>query len=344
MSTIGTTQVFGPKLNFRPVCTMTIHKGLLGIDANSNFSYDDKHVDFDLKPPAFYLTEMPSISLGADIETNNGAKLNEKFASLSEGNILGLSIGEIIQNNATNGRGYVPSLVMGPSSLKIVKSAHKLNLNLKTRIMFDETINSCEQQPYNILLRTLMKLIMPTNASKMDIKYLEKVVKNVVSGVVGTAGITVDGLKNIHFSAIKNTAEGVLGTWASAGKAIMADETELKQIRQNLKKQIEAINKDLNVVQSDLTRLFDNLIKSNIYREYVTLAFSRDDQPLDVFKSIASVTENKNFKFIVKNFTVTQSNQLYGNTLYPIYMDFDISLESLGVIICRTPSVLTSGQ
>lgn len=344
MSTIGTTQVFGPKLNFRPVCEMTIHKNLLGNGANSNFSYNDKYVDSDLNPPAFYLTEMPSVSLGADIETNNGAKLNEKLASFSEGNILGVSIVEMVQNNATNGGGYVPSLVMGPSSLKIVKSAHKLNLNLKTRIMFDETINSCEQQPYNILLRTLMKLIMPTNASKINVEHLKNVAKNFVSGVVGTAVTSVDGLKNINFSAIKNTAEGVLGVWASAGKAIMADETELKQIRQNLDTQIKAINVDLNTVQKDLTSLFDNLIKSNIYREYVELAFSRDGQPLDVFKSIASVTENENFKFIVKNFIVTQSNQLYGNTLYPIYMDFDISLESLGVIICRTPSVLTSGQ
>lgn len=344
MSTIGTTQVFGPKLNFRPVCTMTIHKSLLGNGANSNFSYDDKHVDSDLKPPAFYLTEMPSVSLGADIETNNGAKLNEKLTSFSEGNILGLPIIEMVQNNATNGGGYVPSLVMGPSSLKIVKSAHKLNLNLKTRIMFDETINSCEQQPYNILLRTLMKLIMPTNASKINVEHLKNVAKNFVSGVVGTAGLTVDSLKDINFSAIKNTAEGVLGVWASAGKAIMADETELKQIRQNLEKQIQTIDGDLNKVRKDLTSLFDGLIKPYIYREYVTLAFSRDGQPLDVFKSIASVTENKNFNFIVKNFTVTQSNQLYGNTLYPIYMDFDISLESLGVIICRTPSVLTSGQ
>lgn len=340
MSTIGTTQVFGPELDLRPVCKMIIKNDLIGNKTNSNFADGDT----DANPQAFYLTEMPSISLGSDIETNNGAKLSEKLTSFSEMNVLGLSIGEMVQNNATNGGGYVPSLVMGSSSLKIVKSAHKLNLDLKTRIMFDETINSCEHQPYNILLRTLMKLIMPANASKINIDHLKTAYKNFVSGVVGTAGATAESVKDIDFSAIKDTIKGIAGTWVTAGKALIAEESEMAGIRQDLTKQIQALNENgkLKTVENDLTNLFDNLIKSYIYREYVELVFSRKNQPFNLFQGIVSATENENFKFIVKNFTVTQSNQLYGNTLYPIYMDFDISLESLGVIICKTPISLAS--
>lgn len=341
MSTLGTTQVFGPELDYRPACKMIIKNDLVGSKANSNFADGD----IDANPQTFYLTEMPSISLGVDIETNNGAKLNEKLASLSEGNFfLGLSIGELVQNNATNGGGYVPSLVMGSSSLKIVKSAHKLNLNLKTRIMFDETINSCEHQPYNILLRTLMKLIMPANASKINLEHLRTAFNNFINGAVGTAGAAAESVKDIHFSAIKDTVLGVAGTWVTVGKALIANENEMPKIKQDLNAQIQTLNtnNNLKTVENDLTKLFDNLIKSYIYREYVELVFSRNKQRLDLFKGIVSTTENENFKFIVKNFTVTQSNQLYGNTLYPIYMDFDISLESLGVIICETPNVLAS--
>jgi hypothetical protein len=341
MSTIGTTQVFGPELDIRPVCKMIIKNDLIGSKTNSNFADGDT----DANPQAFYLTEMPSISLGSDIETNNGAKLSEKLTSFSEMNVLGLSIGEMVQNNATNGGGYVPSLVMGSSSLKIAKSAHKLNLDLKTRIMFDETINSCEHQPYNILLRTLMKLIMPANASKININHLKTAYKNFVNGVGGTAGATAESVKDIDFDAIKDVAEvvkGVAGTWATAGKAFIAEESEMTGIKQDLTKQINALNDKLKPVENILTNMFDNLIKSYIYREYVELVFSRKNQPFNLFQGIISATENKNFQFIVKNFTVTQSNQLYGNTLYPIYMDFDISLESLGVIICRTPISLAS--
>lgn len=341
MSTIGTTQVFGPELDLRPVCKMIIKKDLIGNEANSNFANGDT----DANPQAFYLTEMPSVSLGADIETNNGAKLNEKLSTFSEGNILGLSIGEMVQNNATNGGGYVPSLVMGASSLKVAKSAHKLNLNLKTRIMFDETINSCEHQPYNVLLRTLMKLIMPSNASKITTDHLKTAFKNFVNGIGGTAGAVAESVKDINFSAIKDAVKGVAGTWVTAGKALMADEKEMAGIKQDLTAQIEALNANdnLKTVENNLSNMFDTLIKSYIYREYVELVFSRKNQPLNLFQGIVSSTENKNFKFIVKNFSVNQSNQLYGNTLYPIYMDFDISLESLGVIICRTPNSLASG-
>lgn len=341
MSTLGTTQVFGPELDLRPVCKMIIKNELVGSEANSNFANGDT----DANPQAFYLTEIPSISLGADIETNNGAKLNEKLATLSETNILGLSIVEMVQNNATNGGGYVPALVMGPSSLKIAKSAHKLNLNLKTRIMFDETINSCEHQPYNTLLRTLMKLIMPANASAVNYNYLKTAFKNFVNGIGGTAGAAAESVKDIDFTAIRDTVKGVAGTWVTAGKALIANEKEMPGIKQDLKAQIEALNSggNLKTVENNLNNMFDNLIKSYIYREYVELAFSRKGQPFNLFQGIVSATENENFKFIVKNFTVTQSNQLYGNTLYPIYMDFDISLESLGVIISQLPNSLASG-
>ena len=341
MSTLGSVQVYGPQLELRPKCTMIIKKDLLGNEANSNFT----NGDVDASPLPFYLTEMPSVSLGADIETNNGAKLNQKLADFSEGNLLGISVGELVQNNATNGGGYVPSLVMGSSSMKIVKSAHKLNLSLKTRIMYDETINSCTHQPYNILLRCLMKLIMPTNGSKITTEHLETAFKNFVRGVGGTAGLATEEIKNLHVKEMKDTVVGIAGTWATAGKSLFAEEKDMAQIKQDMNNQIGEINKNMTVVQQDLTKMFDSLIKSYIYREYVELIFTRGPQnhTIDLFKGIVSSTENQNFKFIVKNFSVNQSNQLYGNTLYPIYMDFEISLESLGVIIKNTPASLEAG-
>ena len=347
-NTLGTISVYSPSKNYRPLCHLFLDSSLIGNPANSNFQIDKAHNE-DLAGTMFYLTEAPSISLGNTFGTNNGAKLIEKVAGFAEGNLLGMSIGEIVQNNSQGG-GYVPGIIMGSSSLKVVKEAQKLSLSLKTRIPYVENIK-CEKQPYNKLLRILMKLTMPSNASELSTSYIKDALTTFLSGAGGTIADLAAVDTGVSFGDIASAGMDILNIWGTAGKSIIADENEIGQIQNNLNSQLQTLNGKKDKLSDGFTKLFDTLVKSYIYRECVNVRFFRGEASnkteigyLDGISSVDDKTvvngRHKDIKFILKSFSVNQSNQLYKNSLYPLYMDFDISLESLGVVVNDTPAQL----
>lgn len=329
--------------NFRPTCEMTLHSSMIGNMANSNFldSYRIKEnatnnniIDQVIRIPGFYLSEMPTFSFSNEIGENGGAKLSSKLAKFSEGNLLGIPIGELVQNNAQGGGGYVPTVVAGPSTFKVVKNASFLNITLKTRLMYTPGVSN-ELQPYNLLFHSLMKLAMPAEASELNTQHLLNAINNFFNGVGGTAADAVANT-DIDLDSIKDTVLGVAGLYGDTAKAMFSKPEELESIRADMLDKKEKLAKDSEGFKNTMSKIFDGVVKNLIYREYITLEIKRGDKPILTQYTQKPTGKLERYKFVLKGFNVSQSNQLYEDTLNPIWMDFEINLESLGVIISNT--------
>lgn len=334
-------EVYNKEKSYRPVCLLTLHSDMVGNIANSNFADYYKAViqkdaskdiekDITFTLPAFSLTEMPEISFAADLGPNGGAKLADKLKDFKEGQILGINVGEIVQNNnLNNNQKFVPSMVLGPNSFRVVKGAKKINMNLKTRIPYHPGL-SHNLQPYIIVLESLMKLTMPTDAHRLTVSSLVEGLDNFVGGMDDTIE-KLTKAANINFSELEGAVKLTGGVLADAARAIgESDVDKLKSIRRDIANKSAQIDKNAANLSDQLDSFLGSVCKTLIYREWIQVNFSRNSQ------NILTDYSDKNFKFLLKNFTATQSNQLYLDTLMPLWIDFEISLESLGVVVSKT--------
>lgn len=332
---MGIISVYSPEKNYRPKCVFTLHSGLLGSLSNSNFDYSN--TDYDAQNNSdivtlsneFYLTDMPSLSFSSDLDTNNGAKLAEKLAGFGEGKVMGINFGEIIQNNNLNNSnvgGFRPAFVLDGSSFKVVKGAKKLNVTLKTRIPCEPEIPLTEQRYVNLLF-TLIGLSLPTDKQKVESGLLKSSIDNFLGGTgeaISNLGDAVIG-SDLKARDLAGVMKEEVRAVSQVPKAISAKNAmEFNEVEQNVTNSKKKIGEKSGQIANSLTKILDSVVKSYIYREYITIEITRNGN---------NIVDYKDIKFILKNFKVSQSNQLYGNTLAPIYMDFEINLESLGVVV-----------
>lgn len=328
---MGIFSIYGEDKVYRTMCTMTLHSDMVGNINNSNFGeqYMNSPNDEDVKiiVPPFYLTEMPTMSFSSELGTNNGAKIAESLSKMNEGEVAGINLAEIVANNGTNG--YIPSFVMGSNSFKVVKNASKLAVTLKTRILYDPK-QPHSLQPYVVLMETLMKLALPSESSRISTDKVLTDLSNFVDGVAGTIYDGNSAIGGIKLDDLKNAFTEIGGLYLDTAKMAVASQDKAAQLKSKIEGRKESISKYSNGVGKQLSTVVSSLIKNYIYREYITLDFTK---PNNANKPLSSYNNLKKYKFILNGFSVTQSNQLYGDTLNPIYMDFDINLQSLGVVI-----------
>lgn len=335
------TIIYDQSRNFRPTCVMTLHSEMVGDLRNSNFTgeYDsvirnnpnfanEKDISIPLK--SFYLSEMPQISFSNRLDTHNGAKFAEKLAGMGEGDLLGIRLGEIslnsnIKNANQSGGGFVPNILAGQPSFRIIKEAQKLNIGLKTRIFYDPSASN--HQYYTNFFRVLLKLSLP--AQKFDVGKIESDLTNVLGGFVNTAE-KISNTEVVDMSALSNTIKtGAKYSFNAANYIFEKDASKRSNIKNEMTDQKAVFIENNNKLGQSFQNFCDVVIKDYIYREYITLSFERNKE-----KILTDITDRgKNpIKFILKSFSTSQSNQLYDCSLYPVYMDFDLELESLGVV------------
>lgn len=314
---------------------------MLGNLSNSNFVYSDRSsselakLDITTELDSFYLSELPQISFSNRLDTNNGAKVAEKLTSFSQGNLFGISVGEILANNNSNNngyKGYVPGILTGQSTYKVLKAAQKLSISLKTRILYEP--NESGKQKYTDLLDKLMMLSLPSDEMKFSSTSLIENLSQTLGGVPKTISNAID-TDAINLSALGNAVVGNAKALKTAGQYVFEnDKANRVKLKQQFNDQKGKISDYSEKVGSTAENFINALVKDFIYREYITLTFSRLDEPILEQISKNGTSDNK---FILKSFDVSQSNQLYGDTMNPVYMDFSIELESLGVIINERP-------
>lgn len=330
--------IFDSSKDFRPTCTITLHSDMIGNAENTNFDYKQNDANtISLRP--FKLSELPQVSFSNSLDTNNGAKLAEKLAGFSEGKLFGIGIGEILQNNSISPdnkkpgeNGFVPSILSGQSTYRVLKEAQKLSISLKTRIMYDKEVNP-DKQLYQFLYDTLLRLCLP--AAPFGTKSLIDSITRTLNGFYDTIPKVEE---TSPFTTIKSFGAATVAAtkYVATGVNYMFEDeqdkrSELNKELNDMKSEFEKKNGAFgNNVQTDINAL----IGDYIYREYLTLDFNRNGR--EILTDITKNNSNKPHKFILKSFNVTQSNQLYDSTMAPVFMDFELELESLGVMIVQS--------
>lgn len=291
----------------RPLCKMEVKQELIGNPGNSNFRQHNK------KEFKFYLNDIPTVNISYSTSPSNGAFFANKVMEMKESAKIGnLSLLQLAQN--MTGSGYKPIFLTGKPTFELVKQACYLNLSLKTRIY--------DFVDLSLLYDALLRITLPTNSNKLNAANLAEQVTGAIDFVSNGASTAYDALKKVPLDSFATGVKKTFGVLAAGGKRFFSkDGDEVNNYKQP-GGQFEQDRADIAKAYGDIGTWMDNIL-SNV-NNYISKDF--------VIIHINELDFLKKIPFVVKEFNATQSTQLVDGTLKPLYMDFEISLESLGAI------------
>lgn len=311
------TPFYSKSLTYRPICSLSANRERLGNKNNTNFKYDNGSLTIDF--PTFYLTEIPTITVNYESGDNTGAAFASFITEMSNGNA-------IIETIKNMGQGNIPSIMAGNNTFRIIKEGCYISLKLNTRIFFDEG----EGSNYSKMFDYLLRITMPSSATKSNSSKLADDFMIFADGVTEIPGKCLGKLidsasENLSISKVTDYVGSVVEAGVGTiGNLTENDPAERSKNKQSIERARVASN-ELGTSMGDFVEGALEAIPSHIYKEYVTVKITNDNG------NILGTLLN-NLQFRLTGFESTQSQQTVGDTLFPIYMDFEMNLESLGKI------------
>lgn len=296
---------------------MSANRERLGNKNNTNFKYANGSLFVDF--PSFYLAEIPTITVDYQSDDNTGAAFASSLTKMINGNA-------IIETIKNMGQGNIPSIMAGNNTFKVIKEGCYINLKLKTRIFFDEG----EGANYTKLFDYLLRITMPSSATKSNSAKLADDLMIFADGVTEIPGKCLGKLKdsaskNLSISKVKNYVGSVVEAGVGTVSNFMENDASERAKNKKSIERARVASNELGTSIGDFVEGTLEAIPSHIYKDYVTVKITNDDG------NILGTLLNK-LQFRLTGFEATQSQQTVGDTLSPIYMDFDMELESLGKI------------